>query len=218
MGLFAETSQAQVRWYRPGPYALGVGTGAYLGGYGYRGGLGGYSPSLGYGLGMAAVTQARGQAAKDYAQARISYEDARSKYLDNKLKWTKVYWQRKNYAEAQIQKEWEEDQAARLKWLASRRDRKPETLPPSQYDVQSGEVQWPQALQAPVYTPYREQIEEELDARASGTANEAKIRSLARQMQSELKNHIREMDSTSYIAARKFLDRMVNQMALAQAS
>lgn len=216
LGLLAESSQAQVRWYRPpGRYALGVGTAAYLGGYGGYG-YGGYSPVEGYQRGMADVIRAKGQAAQDYANARISYEDARSKYLDNKLKWTKIYWQRKNFAEAQLRDRYEKDQAARVKWLASRRDKKPETLPPSQLDTQTGEVQWPDALQEPIYTEYRTKIEEALKAQAEGENKESEIRTLARGMQGELKNHIKGMNANEYISSRKFLDRLVNQMALAQ--
>lgn len=214
VALFAACSQAHARWYRPpARFAVGVGTAAYLGGYG---GYGGYSPVEGYQRGMADVIRSKGQAAQDYAKARISYEDARTKYLDNKLKWTKIYWQRKNYADAQLRERYEKDSAARQKWLASRRGRKPETLPPDQLDAQTGAVEWPDALQKPIYADYRRKIEAALKEQANGKSNESEVRTLARQMQGELKKHIKGMNANEYIASRKFLDRMVNQMALAQ--
>src|SRR5690606_35421624 len=142
-----------------------------------------------------------GQAAEDFSRARIDNEIARSKYMDNKLKWTEIYWQRKRLGEAELAKDHANDRERRQRWLASSRDRKPETLPLSQYDTESGSIEWPDALQDPIYADYRRQIEEALEERAnSGASNESEIRILARQMQSVLKDRIREMHSNEYIA------------------
>jgi hypothetical protein len=102
--------------------------------------------------------------------------------------------------------------------MEATRDRKPETLAPSQFDAQTGGLEWPEALQAAIYADYRSKIEAELQIQATTgtTANAGEVRNLAREMQAVLKDHIREMSSNEYIAARKFLDRLVNQMAMSQ--
>jgi hypothetical protein len=207
-GLATGSATAQVPWYRPGvvvPY-----------GYGYGAYAGGYSPYSQQG--MADIIRSSGQAAENLSRARINNEEARSKYLDNKLKWTEIYWQRKRLGEAELAKDYAKDRARREQWQEATRGRKPETLSPSQFDAQTGGLEWPDALQGPIYADYRKRIEAELELQATtGTnANAGTIRNIAREMQNVLKNHIREMSSNEYIAARKFLDRLVNQMAMTQ--
>ena len=226
LALFTESTEAQVRWYRPGVVGYGAamyGAGAYrgYGGYGgYGGGLGGYSPVEGYQRGMADVIRAQGQAAENVSVANINNQDAYSRYLDNKLKWTETYWKRNRIMQSEIAKNREAYEARLKKRLEANRNRKPEVLPPSQFDTQSGELQWPDALEGPAYAQYRKQIDDELQLQAdTGThSNTKKIRDAARQMQDVLKSHIRDMTPNEYLASRKFLDRLVNQLALAEAS
>jgi hypothetical protein len=212
VALVADSALAQVRWYRP-PVVVGPGYS-----YGYGGYYGGYSPVEGYQRGMADVIRARGEAAENVSRARINNEEARSKYLDNKLKWTEIYWERKRLGEAELAKDYAKARERREYWKETTRDRTPETLHPSQFNAQTGDLEWPEALQGAIYANSRKEIEAELQLQATTgtTANAGKIRTLARQMQDELKDHIREMSSNEYIAARKFLDRLVNQMAMAQ--
>lgn len=207
LGLVSSSASAQL-WYRPpvvAPY-----------GYGYGGYYGGYSPYSQQG--MADIIRSSGQAAEDVSRARINNEEARSKYLDNKMKWTEIYWQRKRLGEAELAKDYAKDRERREQWMEATRGRKPETLSPSQFDAQTGGLEWPDALQGPAYADYRKQIEAELQLQATTgtTANAGTIRSLAREMQTVLKGQIKQMSSNEYIAARKFLDRLVNQMAMAQ--
>lgn len=211
-GLWAASATAEDPWYRPYGYSHRP--------YGYGGEYyaAGYSPVEGYQRGLADVIRARGEAAESYSHAAINREIARSKYLDNKLKWTDIYWKRKRLGEAELAKNYDRMRARRDTYLAANRDRQPEVLAPSQLDLHSGEIEWPEPLQGPAYAELRKQIEEELKLQAdTGTnSNAGKIRVHARQMQNILKDHIREMDSNEYIAARKFLDRLVNQMVLTQ--
>ncbi len=222
--LFVRTTEAQVRWYRPGIGAVGYGAGMYgagmYRGYGGYGGYGGgYSPVEGYQRGMADIIRSRGQAAENVSQANINNQDAYSKYLDNQAKWTNTYWERKRKNQAEYAKNRAAFDARLKKRLEYNRNRKPEVLPPSQFDTQSGELQWPEALEDPIYAEYRKQIDDELQLQAdTGTrSNTKRIRDAARQMQDVLKTHIRDMTPNEYLASRKFLDRLVNQLALAEA-
>lgn len=219
--LIAGPIEAQFPWYRPPgvvvQHPYGYTYTPY--GYGFPYG-GGYSPVEGYQRGLADVIRARGQAAENLSRARVNNEEAREKYLENQEKWTEIYWQRKRLAEAERAKEHAEDRERRERWLASKRDRQPPTLAPGQFNAETGELEWPEALQGAIYADYRQRIEAELELQATTgtTENAGKIRSLARGMQSVLKDHIHELSPNDYIAARKFLDRLVNQMALADAA
>ena len=195
LGLSADSAMAQVPWYRPpgyvqhGPYGFTYTPPAY--GLGFYGG--GYSPVEGYQRGLADVIRARGQAAENISRARINNEEAREQYIENKLRWTETYLERKRIGEAERARQHAEDRERRQSYLASRRDSAPETLPPSMFDPESGAIQWPEPLQAEIYAEYRRQIEQELEIQAtSGTmANSNKVRNLARQMQSLLKEKFR---------------------------
>lgn len=171
VGLGTDPASAQVRWYRP--YGNG---GDYY--------AGGYSPVEGAQRGMADVIRARGEAAESYSHAAINREIARSKYLDNKLKWTDIYWKRKRLAEAELAKDYDKMRARRDTYLAATRGRPPEVLAPSQLDIRSGEIEWPVAFQGPAYAELRKQIEEEVQIQVNtGTrSNAGKVRVLARQM------------------------------------
>ncbi len=211
-GWSVDAAMAQVAWYRPygySPYGANYGGGYYAGGY---------SPVEGAQRGMADIVRAGGEAAESTSRARVSNEEARQSYLNNKLRWTEVYLERKRLHKEARAQEHAEDRERRQRYLASKRDRRPETLPSSMFDPQTGSIEWPEPLKADIYANYRRQIEEELEVRATSgtTANSNKIRDLARQMQSLLKDHIRDMPANEYIAGRKFLDRLVNQMAPAQ--
>ncbi len=227
--VFTESTEAQVRWYRPGVGAVGFGGGMYgagmygagMGGYGGYGGYGGgYSPVEGAQRGMADIIRSQGQAAENISQAHINNQDAYSKYLDNQAKWTNTYWERRRRNQAEYAKDRAAFDARLKKRLEYNRNRKPEVLPPSQFDTQTGDLQWPEALEAPIYSDYRKQIEDELQLQADtgSRSNTKKIHDAARQMQAVLKDHIRDMTPNEYIASRKFLDRLVNQVVLAQAA
>ncbi len=221
LGLLDGSATTQAAWYRAGYHTGGYGGGRYYGGGGgYYGGLaalgGGYSPVSQQGT--AAIIRSSGQAAKSYSEARINNESAYSMSLDNAYKRVQTNWSIRRYASAQMADVYAY-QHKRDKWLASQRDFKPETLPPSQFDKNTGSLEWPDVLQAPVYADKRAQIENELELQATtgSTSNSTRIRNLAREMQSELKDHIRDSTPNEYLAGRKFLDRLVNQISMAQA-
>ncbi len=207
------SASAQV-WYRP-PYASPYAyyPPAYGGNYYYGAG---YSPVEGVQRGFASVLRGAGEAAESFSRARINNEEARSKYIDNKMKWTEMYWKRKRFAEAQRAQDYYEEQEKRLEWMASRRNRSPETLMPSQYNPQTGFIEWPEPLQDLAFADLRSAIEEQLQILStSGTnANADRVSVMAREMQDLLRDRIREMPANDYIGARKFLDRLINQMAM----
>lgn len=211
-GWIAESAMAQF-WYRPPVYPYGpypnYGS-AYYGG--------GYSPVEGAQRGFADVIRSSGEAAESFSRARINNEEARSRYLDNKLKWTEVYWQRKRLGEAELAKDHAKDRERRDNWLEYKRRRQPDTLTTSQFDPQTGQIEWPAVLQGELFAEYRERIETELQQQATSGAdsNSANVRNLARQMQGLLKDQIHDLPANDYIAARNFLDRLVNQMVLSQ--
>ncbi len=188
----AEVAEAQwiVRpWYRP-RYRRSF--------YGYRNN---------YGNSMANLIRAQGQAA-------LSYEQARGKYIENKLKWTQNYIKMK-----------EERQAydARQRELKKQAAHSPETLaasakadvPPmlgaDALDPVTGHITWPDILNGPDFAADRTRLDQLFELRArTGTAamNVDKIHIATREMTEKLRNRIEEIPTKPYITARKFLDSL----------
>lgn len=130
----------------------------YYAGY-HRGYYGGYHASTaaeGYQRGMASVLRAQGQKNLADAEAATRLEDARSKYLDNRVKATETFYERKrlynDYTEEQRYKEAEKRdeyiEKVRLK-----------SLTPEEFDATTGQIAWPTLLRSADYAAYRELLD-----------------------------------------------------------
>ena len=192
------------RWYRGS---------SNRGGYG---GWGGYNfsstPVEGALRGQADVIRAAGEASESYTNALINYEEARSRYYDNKLKWAEIYWQRRRLNEAERQVDYDKQRARRDNYR-NNRSRTVARLNPSQLDPSTGKIYWPTALQAPEFYSYRTKLDELLLTQAHsnhpGLSSEINRTSLA--MKNELKTHIRDMTPNEYLEARKFIDGLTTE-------
>lgn len=198
------------RWYQPR---------GFVGGYGY--GWGGWSQGSstvaeGQARGMAEVIRAQGEASEAEARARLTREEARSKHLENKKKSAETYYAMKErhrqYQQEKRQLKRERAAAGRAKLEATTTPRQ-RGLGPDDFDPVTGTINWPDTLLGDEYTQYRTQLDElfEHHALTSGAVDDAtleQIQSIAKEMRAELKKSIRELSSTDYIAARKFLDAL----------
>ena len=200
---------ASAQWYARGyrnPYAYG-GYGGGYGGYGY-----GATTARGSELqGMASVIGASGQAALARSEAGINYEEARSKFIDNQLKWAKTYYERKDVYQSHADKEAEKNREVRDRYLATKPSGLPPRLGPSQLDPSTGQITWPSALEGPEYREGKNALQDLFMTRVftSGSDDTAnKIYQTARDMQYLLKTHIDDMPPYEYLAARKFLESM----------
>lgn len=196
------------RWYRPGVAAAGYGV---YGGWG-----GGFSSTAleGAQRGMADVIRAEGEANESDARAAIDYEEARSRYMDNKNKWTETYLQRKRMGEVDRKRRHSEIRESRERYLTHKRSQEPARLSTSQLDPATGEIQWPEILMGDDFTKYRVQLDEYFRLRTHTSASAdltGDIHSTARKMQKILKKYVRELSAHDYIAARKFLDRLIRE-------
>ena len=116
--------------------------------------------------GAADVIRSAGMANVMNSEAAKNYEDARTKYLDNRLKGTKTYFEmrryNKEYREAEKGPRPTSEQLFRLAKQAT-----PKSLAPNELDPVTGEIAWPIALQGEDFAPYRKSLEELYAQRAS---------------------------------------------------
>ncbi len=203
----ASPADAQFRrrnWYRnPGIVGFNSGYGSY----------GGYSstPVEGARRGMADVIRARGEAAEAGTRAMNNYEEARSKYIDNKMKFTETYWARKRLGEAELKKDHDRKRAGRDAYRATKGSGFPPRLSPAELDPSTGKIYWPQALMGDRYAELRKELDELFQLgfhTGSLRQYDSQINQISRSMRTELQKHIRNMPTNEYIASRKFLDSL----------
>jgi hypothetical protein len=187
--------------------AFGWGYGAF--GYNYGGG----TLEGNYLQGMSEVLRSEGEYNYNTAQAGISYEEARSKYLDNQRKWSQNYHQMREEQQrlAIQQREYNKQlNEARAAALAAR--------PPvyrglgqSSFDRLTGRVVWPEMLRGPEFDAPRKQIDQLFELRAktgssSGTAE--KIHTTVQEMLTRLRSEIEKIPANQYVSALKFLNAL----------
>ncbi len=199
------------RWYQPyGVY--GIGYGGY-GGYGW--GYGGSTVAEGYGRGMADVIRAQAEYNQADAQARLTREEARARYIENKKKAADTYWEMKEnhrqYKEEQRRAQEERAARGRAKLEASQTSSKMQGLGPDDFDPVTGKIHWPELLQQPEFDATRAKLNDLFEHRtltggAAGEENSDDIEAATDAMRAELKKQIRSVPAMEYMAARKFID------------
>ena len=195
-----------------GGYGIfGYGAGGY--GYGYGGGFGGGTLEGNYLQGMSQVIRSQGEYNYNTAQAGISYEEARSKYLDNQKKWSQNYLQMKEQQQRLavqqrlINKQTNEERAAAL----AAKPPVSHGLGPNSLDPLTGRITWPEILQGKEFDGPRTQVDQLFELRAKtsqGAGTSEKIHSSVQEMASRLRKEIDKLSANQYIAAQKFLNAL----------
>ena len=165
---------------------------------GYRSGAGNYMN------GMVNLIRAQSQAA-------VNYEQARSKYIDNKQKWTQNYMKMKEERQAFDARQREQSKHSPDTLAAAARSDLPATLGADALDPVTGRITWPDILKGPDFAGPRARLDELFELRAktgSGAMNVDKIHAAAMEMTSRLRNRIEEIPAKHYIAGRKFIDSL----------
>src|SRR5436190_20932315 len=178
--------------------------------FGYTGGFGGGKLEGNYLQGMSQVIRAEGEYNYNTAQAGISFEEARSKYLDNQKKWSQNLFQMREerqrlaIQQREINKQSNETRAAALA-------AKPPVyhgLGRNALDPVTGRLIWPQVLRGPEFDDARKEIDQLFELRAKtsqGAAMSDKIHETVQEMTMRLRSQIEKTPANQYMAAHKFL-------------
>lgn len=207
--------EVQARWYAGrgavAGYALGAGLGGWGGGYGY-GGVG--TAASAEGQAMADMVRSAGAYNAMTSGAMINVEQARGQYIENAKQWTDLYMMR-NRARRELMAQAAEDKQVRDARIQAYKEAHPSRLPPRlvsmQFDPSTGKISWPAALNRDAFTEQRSALDALFLSRAhTGTTSElsSEISGKVREMQNELRKHIRDLPTAEYIEARKFLDSL----------
>lgn len=141
----------------------------------------------------------------------INYEEARSRWLDNKLKAVMVYWERDRIGREHLAARAAQRRLVRDNWLKNRTPEIPARLTSAQYDPYDGRITWPAALMGAEFQDYREHLSNLFSIaadRRDGLLHQYEIKATVDEMKEILKEEILTMTPNQYIATRKFLDSL----------
>jgi len=212
--LFAETGTSEAQYRR-----RGRGYGYGYGGYGF--GYGAGSTPIGSALAGAGISmmgagrfmQGAGQFNALSGQAAISYQQAYSMAIDNRLKAEQAYFQaRRDNASARAEMAAMRPHYTPEQYAADNHARIPSRLSASEWDPGRGVFVWPQSLGGDEFASDRTQIEALFAARDAdpsaaglGTANYREIKQTVMMMSDHLHSLIHQMSPDEYIPSSKFL-------------
>lgn len=185
--------------------------------WGGWGRMGGYASTAGQAAdyGMAQVIRAQGYANLQNSEAAKNWEDAKTKEIDNREKWTNTYFQmRKDNREARAEERGPpitQEQAIRLAHT-----RAPPRLTTTQLDPVTGHITYPLVLTDSVYEPYRENVDRLFAERASSGGSVSydqfeEIQQAVNDFADALKQHVDKYAAGDYGTARTFLTSLAHE-------
>ena len=158
--------------------------------------------------GMADVVRSAGAANLMNSEASKNYEDARKKYIENRLLRTQTYFDMKKInKQSRFGNQKRRSQADLIRYSKARLPNRPNH---AQLDPLSGDLTWPRLLRLDSLKRQRARLQEIFALRAKdgyvGPDQYVEILGLIKSMMDVLKDRARDFPSMDTIAARKFLE------------
>ena len=164
----------------------------------------------GYARGQAAIISAQGQYNLMTAAARNVAAEAHQQEIANRKQRIETYFAMREVSRAA--RSVERSPRQQIQIAAST---KAKGLGPEDLNRQTGEINWPELLQANEYSAWRTQLDSLFAQRASSNAFPADLRAEVQAattaMLAELKNHISEVSPSDYMAARRFVQNLASE-------
>jgi hypothetical protein len=180
---------------------------------------GGYHSSTyeeGVQRGFADFVRSAGQAQLLNSEATKNYEDARKKYLENRLLATQTYFDARRMNQEARRSE-RSPPLSMEAYARLARQQAPDRLSVSQLDPLTGTITWPQPLLRPDYQAEREELERLYRERAGGVAHNYEAILLSTdKFQERLKTDLQKFDPNEFIRAKNFLDSLAYEPKVAQ--
>jgi len=187
------------------------------GGWGMGGMGGGYASTAGQAAayGLSDVIRSEGYANLQNSEAAKNWEDAKTKEIDNRQKWTNTYFDMRRTNKESRQAEngpaVTHDQAIRFAKAAA-----PPRLTSAQLDPVTGHIEYPLLLTQKDYDAYRTDLDKLFADRASSGGSLQfeefqKIRGTVSKFIDALKTNVSRYPAGDYGRARTFLDSLANE-------
>src|SRR5262245_57533141 len=159
--------------------------------------------------GYGALATSIGQANYFDSLARINNEEARAKYMKNRVLAAQTYFKMREYNTV-AREAMRPDRLTTEEYVALAKREAPDRLTHQQYDTMLGRLHWPVALMADQFAAERDGLDRAFRTRSPGdvgpnTAFYAEVRQLTSSMEATLKANISQLEPAQYVAAKKFL-------------
>ncbi len=191
------------------------------GGYAYRPSTAGESLMRG----MGDLTRSRGERNMMNAEAARTMTEVRSNELDNRVKYTETYWERKRINSENRFYSAEEKAAISQKNLEKQmfyraRQSPSKRVGGGKVDAVTGAIRWPIELQNPRYDQFREDLNEMFEDRADkqgaiGFESYRRITDLTddwlRQLKKDLRNKEGGMRQREYLQSKRFIQQLAEE-------
>jgi len=176
--------------------------------------------------GWADVIRSQGQYNLMTSQAMINATTARRQELENELRQTEVFFERRalnqqrrfgDYPERAARNAERAARDAQRMYIRYGQEGRPRRLTSRELDPITGSITWPLFLQGPDYAQQRQTIDAVMHARAlqEDAINWEQFEALMSAtdaMRNTLRGKIREKNSTDFINTRNFIDRLVYEV------
>jgi hypothetical protein len=161
----------------------------------------------GYLRGWGDVIRSWGQRNYLDSKALINLEEARSRHIENRVKSTAAYFEMRSINRsaraAEAGPRVTGEQATRYASMGV-----PKRASAHEVDPNTGEINWPELLQADEFATYRAYLDSLFAARQRGESNGGEIQTTSKQMLTVLKKQAGSVDTGSYIAAKRFIESL----------
>lgn len=159
--------------------------------------------------GEARVIQAVGQTNYMNSVAAINYQEAQSKWIDNRKKYVTTYYENKAYSK-EMRDRYAKKPPTKEVWDKITANSLPDLLTTHEYDRASGRVTWPHILRTNEYDAFRNRIDQLMVKRTAdndgdGSPFQREIASLVDAMKMLLKTNINTVTDSQYADAKAFL-------------
>jgi hypothetical protein len=166
-------------------------------------------------MGMADLVNAAGSYNLQTSQAAINYQQARSQYLDNRLKGTQTYFEMRKINTEARRTERGRGMTSEEAWRYAQIGA-PKRTTAYELDPVNGRIYWPVTLQSPKYDEYRKSLEElfrqrEVTHGSSGYEVYSKIQQTTNAFLADLKKNISEIPSGEYVKAKSFIESLAHE-------
>lgn len=167
--------------------------------------------------GMADVIRSAGAANLMNSEAAGNWQDARRKYIDNRVYGTEKYFEMRsiNKAARAAERGPRPTMEDLLRYSSSR---KPNRLSPSELDPLSGNITWPGILRGSQYEGDRKRLEDLYSVRAfNGFMNGEQLMqvdSTIKSLLAELKRNVNSLPPQPYVQAKSFLQSLAYESRL----
>jgi hypothetical protein len=175
------------------------------------------TPIQGIDYGIAAIIRAQGVYNLATSAALINLTEVERREIENRKLWAETYFEmRRINREARAAERGRRPSEA--DFIRYAQIGKPRRLTPSELDVITGRINWPILLQLPEFNGFRAEVERVFAQRAaSGTISAVdylRVYQVMQMMQAALRQQIRQVPSTDYMIARRFLESLAFESRL----